>query len=77
MLSQFIQLPGTRLIQIDKPRPAKSAISSSLLASSSSSANKNEEEEYTGPVVINAALLNYDIGSTKLPNGQPANKRRA
>jgi len=76
VLSQFIQLPGTRLIQIDKPRPAKSAISSSLL-SSSSSATKNEEEEYTGPVVINAALLNYDIGSTKLPNGQPANKRRA
>jgi len=69
VLSQFIQLPGTRLIQIDKPRPQKSP--SSLISSST----KPEEEESYGPVVVNAALLSYDIGSTKLPNGQqPANK---
>lgn len=73
VLSQFIQLPGTRLIQIDKPRAARpqASLSSSLLSSSSTN-KKDEEDTYQGPVVINAALLNYDIGSTKLPN-QPAN----
>jgi len=62
VLSQFIQLPGTRLIQIDNKRPARPA-GSSLLPGA-----KPEDEEPTGPVVINAALLSYDIGSSKLPN---------
>lgn len=73
VLSQFIQLPGTRLIQIDKPRPAKT-LSSSLL--SSNSANKQEEEENYGPVVVNAALLSYDIGSTAV-NKSPSKAAKA
>ncbi|XP_074600235.1 uncharacterized protein LOC141854454 [Brevipalpus obovatus] len=76
-LSAFPQLPGVRLIQINpRPQPASqpsfTANANTANFASNSFANSNSyggvstttpEPEYTGPVVINAALLSYDIGS--------------
>ncbi|RWS22756.1 hypothetical protein B4U80_09261, partial [Leptotrombidium deliense] len=79
LLSAFPQLPGVQLMVINpRPRPANlppQAYNPGYLPSTSSSGSgllqsgsrnvprKEDEEQYTGPVVINAALLNYDIGS--------------
>jgi len=74
-LSAFPQLPGVRLIQIDRrpqPAPAQANALPASYAAQSFASNQlgqqstpRPEEEYTGPVIINAALLNYDIGTAR------------
>jgi len=71
VLSNFIQLPGVRLIQIDKPQPQKRQ--NSLLSPN----EKQAEDEYTGPVVINAALLNYDIGAQAVGRQDKSSNKKA
>jgi len=94
LLSNFIQLPGVRLIQLDKKptqRPSSSAYPSSnsfgLTAGQtpttpgSPGSGVRPDEEYQGPVVINAALLNYNIGAnqpaTPAPSKAAAAKAKA
>lgn len=80
-ISNFPQLPGVRLVEIQPRRPAalptaanptaniatsnfQTSFSSNLGSNSlaASTATTTPEPDY-GPVVINAALLSYDIGS--------------
>lgn len=78
-LSAFPQLPGVRLVEINPHRqraaaagplsPSANIATNNFQNSFSSNLGGNSlatttpEPEYTGPVVINAALLSYDIGT--------------
>jgi hypothetical protein len=85
LLSNFIQLPGVKLIQLDrKPaaRPASAYSPSSLPsgsfglnAGSSTAPAAKPEDEYQGPVVINAALLSYNIGANQQAQAANAQKK--
>ena len=74
LLSNFIQLPGVKLIQLDRKPIARSSSYSpnvaggsfGLNSAASGSGNTNKpEDDYQGPVVINAALLSYNIGANQ------------
>lgn len=91
LLSNFIQLPGVKLIQLDRkpaPRPASAYPSTSSLPSGSFGLNSSSaagaagspvkpEDDYQGPVVINAALLSYNIGANQQTPASASAQKKA